>query len=169
MKRYCLYQILEYVFAQSSRRSTRELLHLFNIIVFNEHHVWCATINRNEIVNIARHSLLEFEFATFFENYSNSRYFSWNSYSKTYSFHWFDFSIVTWIASKIWKIIIIVIFAFNKFELIETFAKIIAITTSNWRLFSFQIDDCFSFFSIKSSKRIVRIAKISLSNRWSMT
>ena len=67
------------------------------------------------------------------------------------------------IASKIWKIIIIVIFAFDKFELIETFAEIVAIMSSNWRLFSRQNDDCFSFFfnsfQIKSFEQIVRITK----------
>ena len=43
-----------------------------------------------------------------------------------------------------WRIIMIVIFASSRLELIETFAKIVAITLSNWRLLSRQIDDCFS-------------------------
>ena len=68
MKRHCLYQILEYVFAQSSRKSTRKLLHYSLLLYSSKVHVWCTFENKNDkIRNISQFSRCQkFEFATSF-------------------------------------------------------------------------------------------------------
>ena len=66
----------------------------------------------------------------------------------------FDICIAAWVVSK-WFEKNILIFSFDKFELIKTFVKIVAITSSNWRLLQFFFQ---WFFSIKSFIMLVEIS-----------
>ena len=123
------HHVFEYVFVQSFRWSIEKSMHIqYYCFLFIDDHVWCTIESKNEIIRKINFSLSKVERILYFS-------LTWNSFEhEIFAFRFdlistslFDFIEMTW------RNIIIVIFAFSKFELIETFAKIVA-TSSKWRL-----------------------------------
>ena len=123
------HHVFEYVFVQSFCWSTKKSMHTqYYCLLLIDDHVWCTIENKNEIIRKINFSLSEIERILYFS-------LTWSSLEHeifAFRFDLISTSLLDFI-KIIWKNIIIVIFAFSKFELIETFAKIVA-TSFEWRL-----------------------------------